>query len=457
MKDLSKGSIGRHLLEMAGFIFMGMFVQTLYFIVDLYFVSRLGPEAVAGVNQGGNFFFIVLGLTQVLGVSSVALISQAVGRKDHAEANLVFNQSVVQSALSGALVLLIGYTVGDRYMHEVSANAATAAAGRTYLFWYLPGLGLQFALVVMSSALRGTGIVKPAMAVQSLTLILNIVLAPVLIAGWGTGHPLGVAGAALASSIAIAVGVLLLAAYFVRLEKYVAFKPASWRPHWPTWKRMLKIGLPAGGEFLLMFVIVTTIYRAIRPFGADAQAGVAIGVRCMQSIFLPAMAVAFAVAPIAGQNFGARLAGRVRATFNSAVLMGTVIMVALTVLCQLEPDLLVRVFSKDASVVAVGATYLRITSWNFVANGIAFTCSGMFQGLGNTWPSFLSSGMRLVTYVLPMWWLAQQPWVKIEHFWYLSVATIALQAVTSYLLLRREMRTRLAFPEPAAEAAVATS
>jgi putative MATE family efflux protein len=445
MKDLSTGPIVRHVVEMAGFLFLGMLVQTLYFIIDLYFVSRLGPEAVAGVNQGGSFFFIVLGLTQVLGVSAVTLISHAVGRKDKAEANLVFNQSVVQSALCLVVVVILGYAIGGSYMHALGADAATEAAGRTYLYWYLPGLGLQFAMVAMGSALRGTGIVKPTMAVQSVTLLLNIALAPVLIAGWGTGHPLGVAGAGLASSIAIAVGVVLLTGYFLRLEHYVAFKPAEWRPHRPTWMRMLNIGLPSGGEFLLMFVVVSTIYGAIKQFGADAQAGVAIGVRCMQSIFLPAMAVSFAVAPIAGQNFGAKLADRVRETFSAAALIGIVIMAGLTLLCQLGPDLFIRVFSDNPRVVEVGATYLRITSWNFVANGITFTCSGMFQGLGNTWPGLLSSAMRLFTFVLPIAWLARQPWVKIEHIWYLSVATITLQAVVSYLLLRREFRRRLAF------------
>ena len=84
----------------------------------------------------------------------------------------------------------------------------------TYLRWFAPGLALQFALVAMGSALRGTGVVKPTMVVQAGTVLLNIVLAPVLIAGWGTGRPLGVAGAALASTLAIAAGVVLMAFYF---------------------------------------------------------------------------------------------------------------------------------------------------------------------------------------------------------------------------------------------------
>lgn len=445
MKDLTQGSIAKHLMQMAAFIAAGMLVQTLYILIDLYFVSRLGREAIAGVGAAGNAAFIVLALTQILSIGTVTLIAQAAGRKDQADANLVFNQSMLLSALCGLAVIVGGYLASDAYLSSITADAATMAAGETYLHWYLPGLALQFAIVGMGSALRGTGIVKPTMIVQSLTVILNIILAPVLIAGWLTGHPLGVLGAALATTVSIAVGVLILILYFARLEHYVAFNAAQWRVHFATWKRLLNIGLPAGGEFVLMFVIITVIYGAVRQFGADAQAGVSIGFRSMQSIFLPAMAVAFAISPIAGQNFGAKLGGRVRETFRSALIIGTIIMAALTLLCKLSPQSLVRIFSTDPAVVAVGVVYLQIASWNFVCNGVIFTCSALFQGLGNTWPALMSSGMRILTFVVPALWLARQPWVKIEDFWYLSVASITLQAIVSYLLLRGEMRRRLAF------------
>ncbi|MFN9955501.1 MAG: MATE family efflux transporter, partial [bacterium] len=107
-------------------------------------------------------------------------------------------------------VLVFGFALSPLYLAQVGADAATREAGLSYLRWYLPGLGLQFALVSTGAALRGTGIVKPTMAVQMVTVLLNIVLAPVLIAGWGTGRPMGVAGAGLASTIAIVVAVLLM-------------------------------------------------------------------------------------------------------------------------------------------------------------------------------------------------------------------------------------------------------
>ena len=165
-----------------------------------------------------------------------------------------------------------------------------------------------------------------------LTVLINAVLAPILIAGWLTGVPLGVAGAGLATSIAIAIGVVMMGFYFVRREKAVAFDAGMFRPRLEAWKRILRIGLPPGGEFALMFVFMGVIYWIIRNFGPEAQAGYGLGSRVMQAIFLPAMAIAFATAPLAGQNFGAGKFERVKETFRASMILGSIIMAGLTLL-----------------------------------------------------------------------------------------------------------------------------
>lgn len=443
MKDLTKGSISSHLIAMAVPMAAGMIFQTLYFFVDLYFVAKLGDAAVAGVSTAGNAMFIIMALTQVLGVGTVALIAHAVGRKDQADANLIFNQSLLIAALCGALTLVFGYPGSVAYVRSIAADEPTVQAGVSYLYWFLPGMALQFAMVAMGSALRGTGIVKPTMLVQVLTLVINTILAPVLIAGWGTGRPMGVAGAGLASTIAIIIGVIILSFYFVRLEKYVSFHKEQWQPRVAVWKRMLSVGLPAGGEFALMFLFTAVTYWALRHFGAQAQAGFGIGARIMQGIFLPAMAIAFAVAPVAGQNFGARQPERVRETFISAVKMCAGVMLVLMLLTQWKPDALVALFSQEPAVVDIGSQFLHIISWNFVLSGVIFSCSSMFQALGNTLPSLYSSLARLVTYSVPLIWVSTQPWFQLKHVWYLSVATVILQTIVSLVLLQKQLRTRL--------------
>src|SRR5436309_9711137 len=133
MHDMTKGPITQHLIKMAVPIAIGMLFQTLYFLIDLYFVSRIGDAAIAGVGAAGNLTFVVMALTQVLGVGTVTLIAQAVGRKDRDDANLVFNQSLLIATLCALLTISGGYLLVGPYMHTLGADLATQTAGIDYL------------------------------------------------------------------------------------------------------------------------------------------------------------------------------------------------------------------------------------------------------------------------------------------------------------------------------------
>ncbi len=443
MKDLASGSITRHLFEMAAPIAVGLIVQTLYYLVDLYFVGRLGGAALAGVSLTGNLMFFVMAVTQIIGVGAVALMSQAVGAKDHGQATLVFNQSMMLASVFAVFTFVGGYTMGAVYLKGVAADQSTYAEGLSYLYWFIPCMAGQFAIVTMSSALRATGVVKPTMVVQLLTVVINILLAPILIAGWGAGYPMGVAGAGLASTLSVVAGIALLWWYFNRREKYLDVNFAQWRFNLGISRKVMAIGFPAGGEFALLFVYFAIIYWAIQGFGASAQAGFGLGSRILQAMFLPALAIAFAIPAVVGQIFGAGLADRVRSTFRRGALITTVIMAAVTVMCQLKPELFIAPFSTDPEVISVGSTFLRIISFNFVFSGLIFVYSGMFQGFGNTWPSIIGTASRLVTFALPLIYLSKRPDFEIQYIWYLSVATVALQCLLTYFLLRREFILRI--------------
>ena len=448
MKDLTTGSITRHLLKTTSFMLVAMVFQTLYVLVDLYWVGRLGKEAVAAVGVAGNLAFVVLAVSQMLGVGTTTLVSHAVGRKDHELALLVFNQSQVLSLVSGAVFLAVAMILRVPYARSLSADAETTALAGDYLLWFIPAMALQFGMVAMGSALRGTGNFKPGMVVQSATVILNIILAPFLIFGWVTGVALGVAGAALSTFVAVVVGVIWLSTYFLKPSDFLHFVTRDWKPQLHLWGRMLKVGLPAGAEFALMAAYLFMVYVVSRPFGAAAQAGFGIGMRIVQAGFLPVVALGFAVAPVAGQNFGARHPGRVRETCVSAATLAGTVMLLFALICHIAPAAMIRFFSNDLQVVAVGEEYLRIVSWNFIASGIIFVGSSMFQALGNTIPPLVTSVLRLVFIGLPILWLADQPGFSLRWIWYLSVASVTVQMILNLLLLHREFRLRLRFETP---------
>ena len=354
MKDMTRGPILGHILGMAAFIALSTMFQTLYLLVDLYFVGRLGKEAIAGVAMAGNLTFLVLALTQALGVGTTALISQALGRKDRDHAEVVFNQAMVLSVAVGIVFFAAAFLTREAYCQRLAADIHTARLGKQYLNWYIPALSLQFVLVAMAAALRGLGDIKIPTLIQISTILVNVVLAPVLIFGWGTGYPFGVAGAAMASFFAILLGLVAMVAYFEHEKSHLRILVAQWPPRLPVWGAILKIGVPSGGEFALLTVYLTIVYLIIKPFGAAAQAGFGVGGRVMQSMFLPAVAIAFATAPVAGQNFGAGLGSRVRQAFAASVSLTAVVMLVLTLLCHVAPEAMIRIFNDDPDVVAFG-------------------------------------------------------------------------------------------------------
>jgi len=254
---------------------------------------------------------------------------------------------------------------------------------------------------------------------------------------------LGVTGAALASFIAILIADVLLILYFDKKYQYLRFRLASMRPQLGTWSKMLRIGVPAGTEFFLLFVYILIVYALIRGFGPAAQAGFGVGARIMQALFLPVVALSFAASPVVGQNFGGRKADRVRHAVYSAIRIAIAMMVVLALLAYFFPAPMIRAFSNDPNVVSFGGEYLHIVALNFIAAGIVFTTSSIFQGLGNTLPPLFSSMTRLFLFILPAILLSRAPGFQIRYVWYLSVVSQSIQACINLLLLWRELHYKL--------------
>src|SRR5205807_1186283 len=291
MKDLTQGSVAKHLLQMTAFLAISMLVQTLYLLADLYWVGHLGKEAIAAVGVAGNFTMIVLALTQMLGVGTTTLISQAAGRKDQPQAELAFNQSFVMSLIVAAALGIFSFLLRDFYCESLSADAATASLAKSYLLWFIPGLLLQFPLVALGSALRATGIIKPTVGFQVLSVILNMILAPLLIFGIGPWPRLGVTGAALATFISILVADVLLILYFERSYHYLQFRFAQFRPQTKIWNSLLRIG----SVLMLFLTIVAQFFSSaiIRAFSSDT------GVIAFGSDYLEIVSFNFIAAGIA--------------------------------------------------------------------------------------------------------------------------------------------------------------
>ena len=223
--------------------------------------------------------------------------------------SLIFNQSQVLSLVVGVLFLVVAMAIRVPYANLLAADAVTAKLAADYLLWFVPAMALQFGLIAM-----GVGPARHRQ-LQARDDRADRDRDPQHRARAGVhlrmGHGrarMGVAGAALATLIAIVIGVVWMTTYFLSAQVVSALLGGDWSPRPKLWADMLKIGLPAGAEFALMAVYLMLVYVVSRPFGAAAQAGFGIGMRILQACFLPVVALGFAVGPVAGQNFGARKA-----------------------------------------------------------------------------------------------------------------------------------------------------
>ena len=444
MQDLTTGSLTGHLLKTTSFMLVSMVFQALYVLVDLFWVGRLGTDAVAAVGISANLSFVVLAISQMLGVGTTTVVSHAAGRKEHVQATYLFNQSQVLSMGAGVIFLAVAMSFRTSYAAALSADATMQRLTEEYLLWFIPAMALQFAIVAMGAALRGTGNFKPGMIVQTASVFVNIVLAPLLIFGWGPFPAMGISGAAVATFVAVVVGVIWISFYFVDRDAYLRFHCSDWKPEFRVWGQMLKIGLPAGVEFGLMGVYMVVVYAISRRFGAAAQAGFGVGFRIVQSVFLPIVALGFAVAPVAGQNFGAKQGDRVRAVFKTAASIAAAFMLPAGIGVYLAAPQLIGIFSSDPEVLQVGVDYLHIVTLNFVASGITFVSASMFQGMGNTLPSLATSFLRIIVGIAPAVVLSGRPEFALTWIWWFTVVSTTLQMALNLVLLQREFRIKLA-------------
>ena len=157
MQDLTTGSLTRHLLKTSSFMLFTMVFQTMYFLVDLYWVGRLGKEAVAAVGIAGNLTFIVLAITQMLAVGTTTLVSHAAGRRDQERANVIFNQSQALAVVVGVLFLAVAMTFRTAYVGSVSADPETATMANDYLVWFVPAMAKPPGSDGRSGSLRASG------------------------------------------------------------------------------------------------------------------------------------------------------------------------------------------------------------------------------------------------------------------------------------------------------------
>lgn len=442
MRDLTQGRIDAHLLRMSGALLLNMLMGTLFSLANLYWLGRLGPKAQAAVTLAGFPVMLLLSLMPVIAVGAGILISHAVGAGDRERANRIFNEAFGAALCGIAVFGAFAWFNRDAFGRLMTPDPETATLIATYFRWFVPSIVVQLPLYVMAMSLEFTGNLRAGTIAQTATVALNAVLAPLLIFGWLGMPAMGIAGSGLAAFIACGLTMLAVLAYFARASAYLRMQPSLWLKKPEELWSALKLGLPMGMESALVASYLLVIAVLLRPFGPTEQAAFGIGHRVFQAALMPLMALSSAICVIVGQSYGAGLRERVRAILRMGLIFAAIVAPLLLLAIEVWAPWICARFSDDPTVVAAGATFLRIGALTLIPSGIAYVAFAVLSGMGNTRASLLTQIVYAAAVVGPAFVLSLSPGFAPSGLWTTMVVAGFLQAAMAWYFLRRAFAAR---------------
>jgi putative MATE family efflux protein len=361
-----------------------MVMESVFGILDVFFVGRLGPDAVAAVGLTEALLTIVFAVAMGLSMSTTALVARRIGERDPERAARTAVQAILVGLAVAAPASIVGIVWPRELLMLMGAPPSVVETGWTYTAWVLGGSGAILLLFLINAVFRGAGDATVAMRSLWIANGVNIVLDPCLIFGLGPFPELGITGAAIGTTIGRSVGVVYqlwaLTGSHRRVQvrrRHLVFEPAlAWH--------LLRVSTGGTAQFLIATASWLALVRILTPFGAAALAGYTIAVRIIIVAILPSWGMCNAVATLVGQNLGAGKPDRAERAVWITGVYNMVFLLVVAVGFILGADPLVGIFTSDPEVRALGATCLRIVSYGYGFYAWGMVTVQAFNGAGDT-------------------------------------------------------------------------
>ncbi|MFO0747452.1 MAG: MATE family efflux transporter [Myxococcota bacterium] len=401
--DLTQGPIPKLLKSLWLPAFVAMFLQSCYALVNLVFVRLLGDRAVAAHGITLHSFFIILAIGQMVGTTSMADVSQAYGRGEVLRARRLFSAYTLVALVLGIAASIAAWIFAKDYVDFLSDDPAVRPLGVAYFEANAPTFLFQLLIIVFSGAMRASGDFVLPMRIMIASVLLNAALDPLLIFGFGPIPKMGIAGAGWATVIAQMASCATYAWLFLRKPKNTAEDAGSRRlsfgvPEWSRslFSRIVTRGFPAGLQFFVVYITSGIIFIGVKPFGADWTGAASGGFRVLQQIWLPLVTLSMAAATLAGQNYGAKKAERIRETASVAVRWGLLYgALAAIGTALLAPVLAWLGADSGGQQYDNVIDYLRIGSPVLVAFALTYVPTFILQAFGKTTLPLVASLVRV--------------------------------------------------------------
>jgi putative MATE family efflux protein len=422
-----------------------LLMESTFAVVDIYFVGRLGASAVATVGLTETYLFLLYSVGMGLSTAVTAVIARRVGEKNAGDAGLSAVQSIILAMIASAPFAIIGIFYAKELLALMGGDAWVIEHGYRYMQWMLGCNFVIMLLFVINAIFRGAGDAAVAMRVLIVANGINIVLDPILIFGWGPIPAMGLEGAAIATTIGRGTGVLMQLWILFKGGKHLRVTREQLRYDGETLFHIFKTSIGGVAQMIVGMTSWIFLMRIIAFVGSEAVAGATIALRIIMFTMMPAWGFSNAAATLVGQNLGAQNPDRAESTvwrigtYNMFFLLG----VSLIYFFFNEP--LMRIFSSDDQVVAVGAEWLQILSYSLFVYGWWMVSTQAFNGAGDT--------MTPTKINLVFFWMIQIPlcyylaisenWLQSGVFWGVFISETAVGLFTLWLFTRGRWKNTL--------------
>ena len=437
-QDYTRIPIGRAIVLLSIPMVLEMVMESLFAVVDIFWVSRLGADAVATVGLTESVLMLVSGVAIGLSMAVTAMVSRRVGEGDLEGAADTAVQTIGVGVLVSIPVAVVGIVWGRDLLRLMGASESVVAAGWGYTAVILGGSATLLLLYLINAVFRGAG--DPAISMRTLWLAnaINIVLGPFFIFGLGPFPKLGVMGAAVATTIGRGCGVLYQISALMRKRSRVVIRRSQLRLQPEVMTRLLRISGPGIFQLLIATASWLVLVRIISLFGSDAVAGYTVSLRILVFVILPSWGLCNAAATLVGQNLGAGRPDRAERSVWMTGLYNMAFMSVVTVFFLIWGETVIRFFTSDPAVLRYGIECTRIISYGYIAYAWGMVMVQAFNGAGDTWTPTVINLFCYWVFQIPLAWVLARPlgWEASGVFWAIFCAESLMTAI-ALLAFRR--------------------
>ena len=439
LQDYTTGSIRRAVLLLAIPMMLEMGMESVFAIVDIYFVSHLGKHATSTVGLTESVITIVYSLAMGISMAATAMVARRVGEKNAEAATKAGMQAILVALVITILISIPGFIYADDILRLMGAEEVAIKAGTNYTRIMMGGSLVIMLLFLINGIFRGAGDAMMAMKSLWLANICNIILCPLLIRGLGPIPAYGLEGAAMATTIGRGIGVSYQLYHLFNGKRLVRFTLKLLRPDWTVMRSLINIAWPGTLQFLIgsgSWIVLASL--VVQTGLSDASAGYQIAIRIVLFFILPAWGLSNAAATLVGQNLGAGQAERAQLSVMRTAKYNAVFMGLMSLIFLFLSPYIISFFTREPSVAAYAISAVRIISAGFLFYGIGMVMANAFNGAGDTRTPTLINLFGFWFFQIPLAWILSTQFAMgpLGVFIAIPVAETSI-AVAAYIMFKK--------------------